>query len=99
MDIIEIMAMIIGIGFFISILFLVLLFVRREVSIWNLFVMGAVGVFLSVCVDNLLNLYVWIEIGLDFGHFGATLFLIGMISMIFVMVINFVASRGRTLVR
>jgi hypothetical protein len=99
MDLFNVIAFILGTGFFVCVLFILMSFFRTKLSLWTLFCMAAVGICISVGIDNLVNLFVWIELGITFINFGATVFVIGMLCMMSVILMNFIASRGKTLVR
>ncbi|MCL2608124.1 MAG: hypothetical protein FWD92_06200 [Methanomassiliicoccaceae archaeon] len=98
MNIIDIVAIVIGTGFFVAVLFM-LLRVFSKTTRWNLLAMGAIGICLAICIDNFVNLYRWIELGITFASLGATMFVMGMLAMSVVMIKNFTVTKGRALVR
>lgn len=70
-----------------------------RIGIWHVAFMALA----SFCIGSALQEYTllldWVEFGLTFTNLGASMFVVGMISMIVVMVWNLIASGGRTLVR
>jgi len=89
-----------GIG--IAFVIVALLFVlgrSRKFTIWHGLMIGLIGAGISLVLQGYLGLINWILLGMMFVDLGASVFFIGMLFMIVVMLWNFVRSSGKTLVR
>jgi len=93
-----VLAFIVGTAFICSVLFMILETFRKR-TLGHFIVFGAFAVCISLIVDNLMGLYAWINLGLTFSNFGASLFLVGMIAVNVSMLWNFFLTSGRKLVQ
>lgn len=91
-------AVIVGTMFVISILFIILQ-IARDRRAWTAPVLVIIGIAISLFLENLMSLHTWIALGLTFTDLGATTLTIGILASTAVMTWNFIATRGRELVR
>lgn len=73
--------------------------VKKPLSVWHWLTIGAVSGFTASVVQSYTQLFDWIALGLNGANTAASLFVLGMIGMIVVMIYNLMATRGRTAVR
>lgn len=72
---------------------------RLRVSIWHVAFCGVAGWLLGSALQEYTKLIDWIQLGMTFENFGASMFLVGFCSVVVVLIWNLVATSGRTLVR
>ena len=70
-----------------------------RVGLWHVVFMAVASFFIGSALQEYTLLLDWIELGLTFTNIGASMFVVGMLSMTVVMAWNLIASSGRTLVR
>ena len=95
---IALLAAFVGTCFVVSVFFMFLGMIRER-SIWHFLGLAICGIIVAVALQNLVGLYDWVELGLQFTNIGATTFLIGMIVVNIVMAWNFFATEGKSLIR
>lgn len=91
-------------GFALSALFvalLALMFIgkRKDLTAWHGLALVGGAFFTATIITNKTNLADWLALGIGGYSTGATLFVVGMIAMIGVMLYNLFATKGRILVR
>ena len=98
MEMMIVVAFILGTTFFCSVLFM-LLGLLKERTLVHFLAFAFLGILIGVAVNGLVNLYDWIELGLRFTDWGASTLVFGMVLVNVVMAWNFIATDGETLVR
>jgi hypothetical protein len=73
--------------------------VKKPLTVWHWLTIGAVSGFTASIVQSYTQLFDWIALGFTGASTAASLFVLGMGSMIVVMIYNLIATRGRTMVR
>lgn len=73
--------------------------IKKPLSAWHWLTIGAVCGFTASVVQSYTQLFDWISLGLTGVSAAASLFVLGMVAMIVVMIYNLMATRGRTMVR
>jgi hypothetical protein len=97
-DVYGLVTVIIGIGVVICALFIVFEFMR-EITIGHVAAVVIIGAALAFVFNVYTDFWAWIWLGVTFSNIGATVFVIGLVSTMLVMVYNFASTSGRTLVR
>lgn len=90
-----------GAGFttlFFALLILVML-KGKNITLWHALAIGAVSGFVASIAQSYTQLVDWIILGVAGVSLAASLFVIGMIAMLAVMIYNLRATKGRTMVR
>lgn len=72
---------------------------KKPLSAWHLLTIGAVSGFAASIIQSYTQLFDWIALGLTGVSTSASLFVVGMASMIGVMAYNLLSTRGKTAVR
>jgi|GEM_PF-2914998 len=72
---------------------------RKGISLMHVLAFGLVAILVAVIVQNYLALVDWIYIGIMGYDLGASLFVFGMISTLFVMGYNLITTSGKTMVQ
>lgn len=73
--------------------------IKKPLSVWHWLTIGAVSGFAASVVQSYTQLFDWISLGLTGVNTAATLFVLGMVAMIVVMIYNLIVTRGKTAVR
>ena len=76
-----------------------LLLNTRSLTIWHGLAIGAVSFFIASMVNTYTQLFDWVTLGMTGGSTYATLFVLGMIAFVGVMLFNIITTKGKTLVR
>lgn len=71
----------------------------KNITIWHALAIGAVSGFVASIAQSYTQLVDWIILGVAGVSLAASLFVIGMIAMLAVMIYNLLATKGRTMVR
>lgn len=82
-----------------ALLGLLLLVNTRSLTIWHGIAIGAVSFFIASMVNTYTQLFDWVTLGMTGGSTYATLFVLGMIAFVGVMLFNIITTKGKTLVR
>ena len=72
---------------------------NMKLTFWHFGFMGVSGFLIGTALQAYGRVWEWISAGLHFDNIGASLFTIGLIAMIGVLLWNMIATNGRTLVR
>ena len=89
-------------GLGIAMVIMVMLFLAgnfKKWTVWHGVGVGVAGAFVALALHNYIGLFDWIMLGLMFSDVGATMFLVGFVAVIVVMISNLIATNGKTLFR
>jgi hypothetical protein len=82
-----------------ALLGLMLFINTSNLTIWHGVALGAISLFAASMVNTYTQLYDWVVLGMTGGSTYATIFVLGMIAFVCVMIYNIIATKGKTAIR
>ncbi len=90
------LAVCVGVGFFIA---LILGLAGDNLSVWSAAAGAVLGFAIFAIISNATGLYDWLKLGFEFTNVPASIFAVGVLWALIVMLYNGAVTKGRALVR